>query len=134
MSKSIQVGLFGHEFDGPEWDELLIDTGEKAPRKTFPLSTKIWLLLGSIKYFLTPGITLRAAKKQMYSVVLLKDRFDFTAKDTFYSLMSEYKYTTDITYAHGKVTFCSMVYNMMLLETLKKNNTNSSNKNFIYLI
>ena len=119
--------MFGHEF-GDEYEDLIRDSNEKAPKKSLPLYTKIWLFLGSIKYFLTPGVTLRDAIKQMKNLNVFEDKFDFTAKDMFYSLMEGYHLSAPISYAHGKASMCSMMYNMFLLEILKKNNPNNESK------
>ena len=130
ISQSIQIGMFGHTFDGEEYTDMIKDSIEKAPRKSISLSTKIWMFFGSIKYFVTPGHTLRQAKREMAHLDLFRGKLDFTAKDIFQTVVEDYGYLAPIQYAHGKASLCSMVYNMVLFDILKRNNPNNESKEF----
>ncbi|CAG2179331.1 unnamed protein product, partial [Oppiella nova] len=125
ISKCIQIGMFGHEF-GDEYNELMADSNEKAPKKSIPLTTKIWLFLGSFKYFLTPGVTIREAQKGLKNFDIFEGRMAFTGKDVFKTLLETVHLQAQMAYAHGKATICSMVYNVVLLDILKKSNNDNN--------
>ena len=82
-----------------------------------------------INFFLTPGIRLRKAKKQIKANFnLYEDKYSITAKDLF-KILSETTHKHDpAMQAHGAVTMSSMVYNMVLLNMLKTNGSESQSK------
>ncbi|CAG2109509.1 unnamed protein product [Medioppia subpectinata] len=128
ISKCIQIGMFGHEF-GDEYNDLIADSNEKAPKKSMSLLTKLWLFFGSFVYFLTPGKSIRAAVKDLKNLDLFEGKSTFTAKDVFNALLKTAHLSGAIAYAHGKATICSMVYNVVLLDILKKNNNDNNEAN-----
>jgi hypothetical protein len=125
LSRSIQVGLFGHEIND---EELFNDSNEKVNKRISSLHTKILGALGIVHYFLTPGIRLRKAKEELKNFDLFKGKDLNTAKDVFKVISESYSLNISASYAHGSVTLSSMMYNMVLLNMLKTNNTDTESK------
>ncbi len=125
FSRSIQVGMFGHEIND---EELFNDSNEKENKKISSLYTKILGALRIVHYFLTPGIRLRKAKEELKNFDLFEGKDSKTAKDVFKVISESYSLNISAAYAHGNVTMSSMMYNMVLLNMLKTNNTDTESK------
>ncbi len=104
------------------------DSNEKENKKISSLYTKILITLKIVYYFLTPGITLRKVKQELKNFDLFEGKDPKTAKDVFKVISESYHLNIGSTYAHGNVTMSSMIYNMVLLNMLKTNNTDTESK------
>ncbi len=125
FSRSIQVGIFGHEFND---EELFNDSNEKENKRITSLYTKILVALRLIYLILTPGIRLRKAKEELKNLDLFEGKDSKTAKDVFKVISESYNLNIAAGYAHGNVTMSSMMFNMVLLNMLKTSNTDAESK------
>ena len=130
ISRSIQIGMFGHTFEGEEYSEMIKDSIEKASRKTLPLSRKISMFFQMIPNLLYPARLLRQAKKDIEYLDLFRGKMIFTAKDIFNSILGDNRSLAVIHYAHGNASFGSLFYNLVLLNILKRNNPNNESNKF----
>jgi len=121
--------MFGHYLED---EELFSDSNDKAPKRTSSIYSKIKGGLNMIYYFLTPGIRLRKAKQEIkLNFNLFEGRNCFTAKDIFEVLSETTHLNFGATYAHGNVTMSSMMYNMVLLNMLKSETSDTESKSLI---
>ncbi len=104
------------------------DSNEKENKRITSLYTKILGSFRFIHYVLTPGIRLRKAKEELKNFDLFEGKDSKTAKDVFKVISESYNLNISAAYAHGNVTLSSMMYNMVLLNMLKTNNTDTESK------
>jgi hypothetical protein len=99
FSRSIQVGIFGHEFND---EELFNDSNEKENKRITSLYAKILVALILTHYFLTPGIRLRKSKEELKNFNLFEGNDSKTAKDVFKVISESYNLNIAAAYARKR--------------------------------
>ena len=116
LSRSIQAGMFGHEFDDKE---LFADSKEKAPKKIRSLISKVKMTLFLLGYWIPPGNVLRKTKnKTMKEFNKIQIQKFYTSKDIFHLISENSHQMTPVFETHMQCSISSMMYNMALLNLL----------------